>query len=407
MAYACLDSLSSCHNDFKFTIHKLKILLIHTAYKFKGGEDTVVEQEIDLLKEKHEVKVLFFQNVGGLKGALQFLFSIWNRRAVHKVKVAIQEFKPDVVHIHNWHFALGPLVFRVIHSLRIPVVHTVHNYRLLCPSGILLHKGQLFTDSLKQSFPWKAVLKKVYRSSVVQTFWLAFIVWFHKKIGTWKKIDSYVCLTPFAVDLFQESNFGVEKKQFSVKPNFTTSPEIRQSFEKENHFLFIGRLSEEKGIEILLKAFKELPFLLRIAGDGPLKSHVVQATSNYSNISYIGNLTNIEVGLELGKAQALIFPSVWYETFGLVNIEAFSIGTPVLASKIGAPQSLIIDGYNGYHFEAGNEKNLKEVVLKFNSLSETEKNQMSHNAFESYKFNYSPKLQLDYFESIYDKVLKK
>ncbi|POY38110.1 hypothetical protein C3L50_12615 [Flavobacterium alvei] len=385
----------------------MKILIIHSYYQLRGGEDTVVEQEIALLKERHEVKVLFFQNVGGLKGALQFLFSIWNRRAAHKVKVAIQEFKPDVVHIHNWHFALGPLVFRVISSLGIPVVHTVHNYRLLCPSGILLHNGKLFTDSLKQSFPWKAVCNKVYRTSSIQTFWLAFVVWLHKKIGTWKKIDSYVCLTPFAVQLFQESNFGVAKGQFTVKPNFSVAVETESCIEKENYFLFIGRLSEEKGIAILLNAFKELPFVLKIAGDGPLKNSVVQAVKEFSNICYLGSLDYKAVQLELCKSQALISPSICYETFGLVNIEAFSIGTPVLASKIGAPQSLIIDGYNGYHFEAGNEKNLKEVVLKFNSLSETEKKQMRQNAFKSYQSHYSPELQMDYFEVIYNKVLKK
>lgn len=385
----------------------MKILVIHTQYQLHGGEDVVVEQEIQLLKQQHLVEILRFHNQGGWKGGLQFLGSIWNRRATNTVKRKIQEFQPDVIHVHNWHFALGPMVFRLINSLGIPVVHTVHNYRLLCPSAILLHQGQLFTDSLRQSFPWKAVQNKVYRSSIVLTFWLAFIVWFHKKIGTWKKIDSYVCLTPFAVALFQESNFGVPKEQFSVKPNFTKAAKYLSSVEKENHFLFIGRLSEEKGIATLLNAFKELPFLLKIAGDGPLKNSVVQAATEFSNISYLGSLTNKEVTSALSKTQALIFPSVWHETFGLVNIEAFSNGTPVLASKIGAPQSLIIDGYNGFHFEPGNVDDLKAAVSRFNALSFVEKEQMGNNAHENYESHYSPELQLSYFDSIYTKVLKK
>lgn len=382
----------------------MKILIIHSCYQLRGGEDAVVEQEMELLQQQYKVEILSFQNQGGWRGALQFLGSIWNRRATNKVKQKIHEFQPDVVHVHNWHFALGPLVFRTIHSLGIPVVHTVHNYRLLCPSAILLHKGQLFTDSLRQSFPWKAVCNKVYRSSVVLTFWLAFIVWFHKKIGIWKKIDSYVCLTPFAVDLFQESNFGVAKEQFSVKPNFTTAPEMIQPIAREKHFLFIGRLSEEKGIETLLDAFKKMPFALKIAGDGPLKSKVVQAENDFDNISYLGSLTANGVIEELQKTQALLFPSVWFEGMPMTILEALSCQTPIIASNLGAMRSLIIDGYNGFHFEPANVESLKGVVCRYESLSLIEKNQMGINAFENYKSHYSPELQLGYFDSLYKKV---
>jgi glycosyltransferase involved in cell wall biosynthesis len=385
----------------------LKILLIHTQYQLHGGEDAVVEQELQFLKQRHEVEILYFQNKGGWKGALQFLGSLWNVFAAKTVQQKIQEFQPDVVHIHNWHFAMGPLAFREINQLNIPIVHTVHNYRLLCPSAILLHKGSLFTHSLQQSFPWKAIFNKVYRSSTAQTFWLAFVVWFHKKMGTWKKINSYVCLTPFAVDLFQQSNFGVLKEQFTVKPNFTVAPKVLQSIAREEHFLFIGRLSGEKGIETLLHAFKDLPFLLKIAGDGPLKDLVFNSTKQSGNISYLGNLTNEKVTEELQKTQALIFPSICFETFGLVNIEAFANGTPVIASNIGAPQSLIIDGYNGFHFQPGNVNNLKESVVKFNALTIAEKKEMGSNAFQNYQNTYSPELQQSHFDTIYSKVLKK
>jgi glycosyltransferase involved in cell wall biosynthesis len=383
----------------------MKILLIHTHYQLHGGEDAVVEQEVELLNEHHVVEVLYFQNQGGWKGAIQFLGSIWNFSAATKVCQKIYDFHPDIVHVHNWHFALGPLVFREINKLGIPIVHTVHNYRLLCPSAILLYQGKLFTNSLQQSFPWKAVFKKVYRSSVVLTFWLAFVVWFHKKIGTWNKMDAYICLTPFAVELFQQSNFGVSKEQFSVKPNFTSVPNEFHSIQREEHFLFIGRLCEEKGIETLLSAFTGWPFLLKIVGDGPLKELVLNSTKQSQNIIYLGNLPSEKVAEELQKTQALIFPSLWYEPFGLVNIEAFANGTPVLASNIGAPQSLIIDGYNGFHFEPGNVNDLKETITTFNTLSDSIKKQMGANAFKSYSEKYSPELQQEYFDTIYSTVL--
>jgi glycosyltransferase involved in cell wall biosynthesis len=384
----------------------LKILFIHNRYQLQGGEDTAVEQEMKLLSQYHELEVLYFQNQSGWKGAIQFLVSIWNINAAKKVSKKIIEFKPDIVHIHNWHFASGPLVFRTIHNLKIPIVHTIHNYRLLCPSGTLLNKGKLFKDSLKQSFPWASVKNKVYRSSYILTFWLAFVVWFHKKTDTWKMIDCYVCLTSSAVTLFQQSNFGISEKRYTVKPNFTTIPLIKESSERGAHFLFIGRLSEEKGITLLLKVFKDLPYDLRIAGEGPLKEQVVKASEQFENVFYLGNLTRYELESELQKAQALIFPSLWYEPFGLVNIEAFANSTPVLASNIGAPLSLIIEAYNGFLFEVGNETALKEAIVKFGKLSKLDREQMGNHAFEQYKSKYSPDLQLDYLNSIYNSAIK-
>jgi glycosyltransferase involved in cell wall biosynthesis len=234
----------------------MKILLIHSHYQLQGGEDAVVDQEIELLRRAHEVDVLYFQNQGGWKGATQFIGSIWNIGAAQKVRQKIQEFQPDVVHVHNWHFANG-LNFRAINQFGLPIVHTVHNYRLLCPSAILLYQGKLFTNSLQQSFPWKAVFKKVYRSSIVLTFWLAFVVWFHKKIGTWQKIDSYICLTPFAVELFQQSNFGVSKERFTVKPNFKCY-NFDSNIERESHF-FLSDVYLKKGIDVSLMRLKNFP----------------------------------------------------------------------------------------------------------------------------------------------------
>ncbi len=384
----------------------MKILLLHTKYQFQGGEDSVVEQELELLKQYHTVEILYFQNHGGWRGALQFFASVWNFFSVKKIKQKIEEFEPDIVHVHNWHFATGPLIFRKIHSMGVPIVHTIHNYRLLCPSAILLHKGKLFENSLHKSFPWKAIRNKVYRSSLLLTFWLALIVWFHKKIGTWKTIDTYVCLTSFAVNLFQQSNFGVSGEKFAIKPNFiSTSTQVVNK--KENQFVFIGRLSEEKGISVLLDAFKELPFILKIAGDGPLKELILKASREFPNIIYIGNLSKDEVVKSLQETQALISPSICYEGMPMTILEAFSCGTPVIASNLGAMTSMISDGANGFLFESGNVFALKDVILKFERLSINEKNQISINAFNDYKTIYSAELQKKYFDEIYYSLKKK
>ena len=385
----------------------MKILQIHTKYQNFGGEDTTVLQEKELLSVSYEVELLFFQNKKGIIGFFQFLCSIWNISASKNLAKKIKEINPDVIHIHNWHFAAGPIIIRTCNRYKIPVVMTIQNFRLLCPSALLLHKNALFTESVNKNFPWLAVKKKVYRNSFLQTFWLAFVVWFHKNIGTWNKVDKYLCLTAFAVDLYKNSSLGVDANKFTIKPNFTYLPQGLDDIKRENHFLFIGRLSEEKGIKLLINAFENSSIKLKIAGTGPLEDFVKECSNKCKNIEYIGNLDKLGVLNQLKKCNALVFPSIWYEGMPLTIIESFACSTPIISSNLGAMSSMIVHGENGFHFEAGNEKNLKEVVLKFNSLSETEKKQMEQNAFESYKFNYSPELQLDYFESIYNKVLKK
>lgn len=383
----------------------MKILLIHNKYQHQGGEDTVVQQEADLLRENYIVETLFFQNQKGIKGALQFLCSIWNVFAAQTLRKKIKSFQPDLIHVHNWHFASGPILFRVAKKMEVPVVHTLHNYRLLCPSAILLHNNMLFTESLHQNFPWKAVQKKVYRNSSFQTFWLAFIVWFHKKIGTWKYIEKYICLTQFTIDLFQQSKMGLDESKFTVKPNFIENPSELTEIAREDHFLFIGRLSEEKGIQTLLDAFKDSNYQLRIAGDGPVKDQVIDALKKIKNIQYLGSLSRKEVKSELQRTQALIFPSIWFEGMPMTIIESFGCGTPVIASNLGAMKSMIQENKNGLFFKPGDSKDLLLKIDQFVALTKKEKKAMQENAHNTFKQNYSVDKQMEYFKDIYQGVI--
>jgi glycosyltransferase involved in cell wall biosynthesis len=151
----------------------VKILFVHTFYKLQGGEDAVVQNEMDLLRRNgHEVELLSFSNTGG--GLLKLLFMPYNPFSYRATKEKLKAFHPDIVHLHNLHFAASASVIRAIHHARIPMVMTIHNYRLLCPSGSLYHDNKLFLDSLKAEFPWAAVRKGVYKDSKIITFWLAF-----------------------------------------------------------------------------------------------------------------------------------------------------------------------------------------------------------------------------------------
>jgi glycosyltransferase involved in cell wall biosynthesis len=381
----------------------MRILLIHSFYRHRGGEDVVFEQELELLKKTEEVRAISFQNEEGLRGGIQFVCSIWNFLAARKVREAIKEYRPDIVHVYNWHYATGPIIIRTALKAGCKVILSVGNYRLLCPSGTLTHKGKLFLASIsKPGFPWNAVFHRVYRNSYFQTFWLAFIVYMHKKLGTWDKIDGFIVPTNLVSSLFTNSHnyLMLPLKKFIVKPNFS-SPRPNNFVKRSSHFLYIGRLSEEKGIKVLLEAFSDSPFELAIAGTGPLLEKVSNAASLQPNIKYIGVLNKEEVQDALIRCTALVFPSICYETFGMVITEAFSSACPVIASDIGSPSEIVKEGITGFHFRAGDRNSLRSCLEKWQTLTEDKKEEMQRNCLSSFMDSYTPEKNLEQLKRIY------
>ena len=384
----------------------MRILYIHTFYQLKGGEDNVFFQEKELIGKYEKVNEVLYHNHSGTKGILQFILSVWNVFSTKKLKKTIKDFKPDIIHIHNLHFAVGPLAIRVAKKYGIPVVLTLHNYRLICPSATLYFDGKLFTASVNASFPWSAVKKGVYRKSKLLTFWLAFNTWVHKKAGTWNRVDRYIVLTDFAKGLFVNSSLNISPSKFVLKPNFVKDillpPVIRTKI-----FLFLGRLSEEKGIKVLLETFQTLQQNLIIAGAGPLQKKVEEVCSRCSNIQYIGHLNTDEIQQYLAKCDALIFPSVWYEGMPITILEAFARGTPVIASNLGAMQAMVKEGYNGLHFNVNNANDLAEKVVFWSSMAKFEKEKYYFNARKTYLENYTPKQNFEILLDIYNDIYLK
>ncbi|MGK6351824.1 glycosyltransferase [Parapedobacter sp. DT-150] len=366
----------------------MRILIIHNYYQDPGGEDAVFEQERALLATTETVETLTFRNQKGWRGAWQTLWSPWNTWAGRRVKQAIRTFSPDVIHIHNLHYAIGPIAIRIAKRHGIPVVMTLHNYRLLCPSATLFHAGKLFLDSLHAGFPWKAVRLGVHSNSVFKTYWLAFTVWLHKLLGTWCMVDRYIVLTDFARQLFVDSSFGVPATQFVVKPNFVADTSQLAAV-RGRHFLFIGRLTQEKGIKVLLEAFGGTELHVRIVGDGPLRTSVVDAAQQSANITYLGTLGRGGIEAQLASCTALIFPSVWYEGMPMTVIEAFASGTPVIASNLGAMQSMIHDGQNGQLYTPGDAAALRRETQRWLSSEDAYRQQVSDGAREAYEQRYT------------------
>lgn len=384
----------------------MKILIIHCRYQQRGGEDFVAEEEFKILSSKHEVEELLFQNEAGWKGAISMIIYPINFLASRKLRQKIKSFQPDIIHLHNFHYAAGPLIIRTAKSMGIPLVMTLHNFRLLCPSATLYFQGESLRDSLTENFPWTAVRKGVISNSMFRTFWVAFALWIHRQLGTFDLIDTYIALNQSQEALFLQSHLAIANDRIIVKPNFCHPAETSGTNERSQHFLYIGRLSEEKGILTLLSAFRTSGATIKIAGAGPLENEVIRFSQAHDNIIYLGELSKNEVATELSKCSALVFSSVWPETFGLVIIEAFSTGTPVIASHIGAAKDLVQEQVNGLHFEPDNAIDLARKINYWQGLPAEIKRQMSENAYQTWRSHYTPEVNLQLLESIYKRAIK-
>lgn len=382
----------------------MKVLLIHCAYKFRGGEDTVVDEEKKLLEQSGAaVELLQFSNEEHtLLNVLQMPFNFRSYRTTLK---KIKAFGPDVVHIHNLHFAASPSVLYAVRKSQTPVVCTLHNYRLICPSAILFHQGKAFLSSLDGAFPWRAVREGVYKNSMPLTFWTALSLQVHRWAKTWQHCNRFIVLTHYAKDIFLRSNLGLRKEQFTVKPNFASLPFVPQ-VQRGDHFLYAGRLSEEKGIRLLVQLFSRLPYKLKFAGDGPLKEEVAKACAAHANMEYLGVLQKVDLVNELATASALVFPSIWFEGMPLTIIEAFACGTPVIASRLGAMDDMVTPRYNGLHFEAGNEQSLRAVVDEWMALTQKDKEEFQRRARTTYEEFYTPQKNAEQLLGIYASVMK-
>ncbi len=381
----------------------MRILVIHNFYQHAGGEDTVFRQEVEELEKEHVVKTLTFQNKKDWRGLLQFLAYPWNIYAIRKVKESIKSFAPDIVHIHNIYYATGPAIIRTIKKKQIPVVMTLHNFRLLCPSATLFFRGKLYVDSISKNFPWKGIKLGILDNSRVKTFWTTLTHFIHWKIGTWQSIDSFITLTDFSKDLFLSSGKKFIPKQFIVKPNFVDLS--ISSLHTGNYYLFIGRLSAEKGIIPLIAAIKESDKILKIVGDGPLTKNVSDIIKNCNNIELLGQKNKQETIQILANSKALIVPSVCYEgAVPLTIIEGMATHTPVLASNLGAIPDVIIPDKTGWLFDPYQMESLLSAIQKFENSDK--KDDIVRNAYTLYEEKFTKAPVMNQLTDLYHKITK-
>lgn len=388
----------------------MKILVIHNEYLQRGGEDTVFAQEKTLLASHgHEVESLLFSNAVIATTWDKVIYSLkclYNFGAYQAVKKKIIAFQPDVIHVHNFFYVASPAIFYAASNMKVPVVMTLHNYRLICPSAFLFHNGEIYRDSIHKVFPLEAVRKKVWNNSFLLTASIVLCTGIHKLLGTFRRhVDGFIVFTEFSRNLFLDSSLQLPKESFFIKPNFSEDKGITAA-ERGDYFLFAGRLSEEKGLDILLRACEQGSFNLKILGDGPLRAKVEAYASRYPTIEYLGKRPQEEVTGFMQKAEALIFPSIWYEGMPMVILEAFSCGTPVIASRLGNPQSMIEEGKNGLFFEPKDAEGLVEIVRKVNTDPRLQKS-LSLGARASYDQQYTSQQNYEMLMDIYSEVQHK
>lgn len=385
----------------------MKILFIHNKYRQHGGEDVAVELETSLLKERgHEVELLLFSNdEASANGALRSAINaVYNRAAVKKVRQAIQHFGPAIVHVHNWFFAASPSIFYAAKKEGVPVVMTIHNYRFVCANALLLRNEQPCELCVNKTWPLDGIRYKCYHNSTSQTAMVTAVTGIYKTMGTWqKKIDNYIVLTPFAKSRLVGSSFKADPHKLIIKPNFIPDPGEGNPV-REDFFLFAGRVSIDKGVHILAKAFSQTNLKLVIAGEGPEKDVLQRQYANASNITFAGRQNRAALLDMMKRCKAVIFPSLWYEGLPFVILEAFATATPVIASKLGNMAEVITHAVNGYHFTPGDAMELQSAAEAMDRGG-TQVQQLYGNARQTYLEKYHPDIHYKSILSIYEKTI--
>src|SRR5215813_3089755 len=386
----------------------MRILLVHNYYQEPGGEDVVFRNERDLLcQQGHEVTEYIDHNcrintIGTLAGASQM---VWSFPSQFRLRALLRSMRYDIVHFHNPFALISPAAYYPCQEAGFAVLQTLHNYRLLCPAATLYRDGHVCEECLGKGLPWPGIWHACYRQSRSQTAAVAAMITLHRWLRTWQRqVNLYIALTDFCRRKFMQGGLPAEK--IVVKPNFV-GPDPGERDGVGRYALFVGRLSAEKGIWILLRAWQRLSnTVLKIVGDGPQR-HAMQAfvdTEGVQRIELLGQQPSEDVLKLMKGAQFLIFPSEWYETFGRVAIEAFACGVPVIASRLGAIAEIVEDGHTGLLFQPGDLDDLAAKVRWAVSHPE-EMNRMGTKARQVYEIKYTPEANYRMLCDIYKRAI--
>jgi glycosyltransferase involved in cell wall biosynthesis len=369
----------------------MKILQIHNKYVYKGGEDSVVEEEANLLRKNGNSVFQLFKNnkdISSIKDKLLTLYNLsYSKYSIEYLKEELLKIeKPDIVHVHNTYPLWTYSIFEFLNEKKIPIVMTLHNYRLVWDS-------LSFFDNDYMNYG-------CFNNSKFQTFFISKIINKNKKNILFKNIDKFITLTEFTKKKFIDAKVPIDK--LLIKPNFLPNKEGNfQSITNKQNAIFASRVSKEKGILTLLKSWKDIEIKINIYGDGPLLNKIKK---NSKNIQFHGNCSRDLVSDEINKSKFLIFPSEWFECMPMTILESFRAGTLVLASNIGSIPNIIKDGYNGILFNPNDPSDIKEKVNWV--LNNPQKcDEISINAMNDFNNKYSEEVNYKMLMKIYNGMI--
>jgi glycosyltransferase involved in cell wall biosynthesis len=347
----------------------MKIVLVHNTYQQPGGEDVVVESEKRLLEsEGHQVIPYFrsnmeLQNPSALARIAIVPRMVWSSETRRDFAALLDAERPDVVHVHNTFMVISPSIYSACSERKIPVVQTLHNFRLLCPSANFYRDRHVCEECVDHGL-LRGVQHGCYRNSRAATAGVAMMIAVHRKLNTWREsVTRFIALTEFQKQKFVAAGFPSDK--FMIKPNFV-DPDPCERASAGEYAVYVGRLAEDKGLHVLLNAWKQLrtPYPLQIVGDGPERAGLeAQARDlQLSGVAFRGRLSRSETMAAIKNARFIVVPSTWYETFGMIIAESFACGSPVLCSRLGAMAEIVTDQCTGLHFNPGDAPDLARKV---------------------------------------------
>lgn len=389
---------------------KEKVLIVHNYYQIPGGEDTVVHNEKKLLEDNGHEVVLYTRHNSELKEMswIQKLFlplnAIFNLRTYIDMKKIIKEEHIDIVHVHNTLTLISPSVYYAAQSMKVPVVQTIHNFRLLCPGATFYRDNHICEECLDKGLMC-AVRHNCYRNSKLQTLVCVINMKIHRLTGIMRKVN-YICLTEFNKEKLLTLK-QIDSERVYVKPNFVESHgDIIPAENRKQQYVFAGRLDKLKGIDLLLEAWKMMgnngPKLV-ICGSGPLEKwcHDFVKNNSLDNVELMGYVPNDVVREIVANSLALILPTQCYEGFPMSIVEAFSVGTPVIVSDLGNAAMVIAEGRNGTKFEFDSAKNLVHALNQLGGCFD-----VYNTTFDEYKILYTEEQNYKFLLEIYDTVKK-
>ena len=387
----------------------MRILVVHNRYRSgqPSGENRVVEQEVSLLRaggnevflhERRSDDISAFSMIGRASVPVRV---VWSPADRHRVKRILAECRPDVVHVHNTFPLISPSILGPCTDAGVPVVATLHNFRTACANGLLFRSGGPCEDCIGRE-PWPSVVHACYRGSRMATIPVAASISVHRGLRTWSRgVSRFIALSAFARDRLVAG--GLPGERFVVKPNSAPDPGEKRATPGE-HFLYLGRLSEEKGVDLLAAAWSDELGSLIVVGDGPARPMLERSLSDRGSVAMTGSLPHDECMQLVLRSRAVIVPSRWYEGFPMVVVEASARGVPVIAPALGSFPEMIEDDASGVLFPPGDAAGLAEAVRLLMGTSASDR--MGRRGRAIYEERYTEERNLDRLMAIYTEAVE-